>query len=200
MSSPEIREVARQLASFAVTRGRQDGHLNVRQNELLRRALATAGDTLGWAMSGGDPAVTASKDVEKMAKSGVRSMTSDLAEELRSKKSEMKQLENRASSFRELADDQDAAYPTELTYLHTARGVTQGLVTQTETITVDNAQEAQGVADKIEKRAPNWDKLREQMIVELKQEQRRLDKIGRTTSEFVESLQGLLEEVIVTLP
>ena len=56
------------------------------------------------------------------------------------------------------------------------------------------------MAEKIEKSTPNWDKLREQMIVELKQEQRRLDKILGTTSDFVESLQGLLKEVIVTLP
>ncbi len=84
--------------------------------------------------------------------------------------------------------------------MHTARGASQELVTQTETITVANAQEAQGVADKIGKSTPNWDKLREQMIVELKQEQRRLDKIVRTTSDFVESLQGLLRDVIVTLP
>lgn len=151
-------------------------------------------------MSGGDPVVEASKDVAKMAKSGVRSMTVDLAEELRSKKGEMKQLEDVASSFRELANDQDATYPTELTYLRTARGASQELVTHTETITVANAQEAQGVAEKIEKSTPNWDKLREQMIVELKQEQRRLDKILGTTSDFVESLQGLLKEVIVTLP
>lgn len=200
MRSPEIREVARKLASLAVTRVRQDGRLNVRQGEQLRRALATAGDTLGWAMSGGDPVAEASKDVAKMAKSGVRSMTVDLAEELHSKKGEMKQLEDVASSVRELANDQDATYPTELTYLHTARGASQELVTHTETIIVGNAQEAQGVADRIEKSTPNWDKLREQMIVDLKQEQRRLDKIVRTTSDFVESLQGLLREVIVTLP
>lgn len=199
MRSPEVREVARKLASLAVTRQRQDGQLNVRQGEQLRRALAIAGDTLGWAMSG-DPAVEASKDVVKMVKSGVRSLTADLAEELRNKKIEMMQLEEAASSFRELASDTDASYPTELVYLHTARGASQDLVTLTETITVTNAQEAQGVADKIGKSTPNWDKLREQMIVDLKQQQRQLDKIMRTTSDFVEYLQELLKEVIVTLP
>jgi hypothetical protein len=45
-----------------------------------------------------------------------------------------------------------------------------------------------------------WAKLRAQMLDELKQRQKRVSEVTGNLSEFVDSSQGLLKDIIVTLP
>ena len=200
--SPEIQEVARQLASLALALVEQEGPLGVRQREQLRRALATAGDALGWtgtAASNGDSVVVASKDVLTMARSGARSMARDLAEELARKQTEVSQIEDTSTSARKLSEDADTTYPAEITYCYTVRDASQGLVTKTETLIVNDAREALSAAEAIERSIPGRTKLADLMILDLEQQQVRLDAMTRTLSDFLKSSQDQLREVIANL-
>ncbi len=200
--SPEIQGVARQLASLALALVEQEGPLGVRQREQLRRALATAGDALGWTgavASSGDSVVVASKDVMTMAKSGARSMASDLTEELARKRTEASQIADTAAAARKLSEDADTTYPAEITYCYTARDATHGVVTKTETLTVNDARETLSAAEAIERSVPGRTKLADLMVLNLEQKQVRVDEMTRTLSEFLKSSQELLREVIVNL-
>ena len=194
-----MSQVSRDLTTLALTRLKQAGELNVRQHDLLRRALATAGEALGWAATSGDPISKATKDVTKMVRSGSRSMKREIAATLVSKETEISALEEVAASARELGDAEDLPAPAEITYSHTALDASVGLITKTETLTVTDTKEAQDVAATIAKSLPKWDKLRKQMLIELEEKQRLLGLVTRDLSTFVGSLPGLLREVIATL-
>ena len=201
--SPEMHEASRQLAWLALARVKQDGLLRVRQREQLRRALATAGDALDWtvrAASRGDAAIVElTGDVSKMAKSGAKSVARDLADELAKKRTEMTGLQESAASARKLAEDPDTTYPVELTYSYTARNVAQELVTKTETVTANDAKEANDAANAMERNFVGRGKLADLMIADLQQKQGELDVMTRTLSEFLESSHDLLREVLATL-
>jgi len=200
--APELQEVGRQLATLALAHGEQDGLLGVRQSEQLRRALAKAGDVLCWtgtAASTTAVVVEVSKDVLAMAKSGSKAMERDLAEELAAKEIEMTQLTDKAAAARELAEDPNASYPAEIIYSYTVRDAYQGLVTRTETVTVNDAKETQSAADGVERNLPGRGELRDLMIVDLKQQQVQLDVMTRTLPDFIKSSHDLLEDVISTL-
>lgn len=202
LRSAEVREVARDLTLLALLRQEKDGPLNVRLRESLRRTLAEAGETLGWAemvVSTKDPVTAVSKDVKKMVKSGAQSLSKEVAEELAFKKTEEKQLENVVEAAHKLANDPKVQFPTEITYSHTARETGHGLVTRTETVTVADAKEALEAAESITKSMAKWAKLRDEMQEELKLKQKRLGSINQDLPAFVESWRGLLKEVIVTL-
>ena len=199
--SPEIQEVARQLASLALAQVEQEGPLGVRQGEQLRRALATAGEALGWtvAAGSGESVAAASKDVMAIAKSGARAMARDLVEELARKRTEPDQIGDTAASARKLSEDADAAYPAEITYSYTVRDASQGLITKTETLTVNDAREALSAAESIDRSIPGRTKLADLMILDLEQKQVRLDQSARGLSDFLKSSQNVLREVIVNL-
>ena len=200
--SPEIQQVARQLASLALAQVEQAGPLGVRQGEQLRRALATAGDALGWtarAANSGDSVVEVNKDVMTMAKSGARSMARDLADELARKRTEASQIEDTAAAARTLSEDADTTYPAEITYCYTVRDPSKGLVTKTETLTPNDAKEALSAAEAIERSIPGRTKLADLMILDLEQKQVRLDVMTRTLPDFLKSSQELLREVMVNL-
>jgi hypothetical protein len=200
--SPEMLEVSRQLATVALARVEQDGHLSVRQREQLRRALSTAGDTLGWirsATGSKDSVAAVSKDVLKMAKVGAKAMAKDLAEELAKKRTEMTQVSEAAEAARALAEDPDTVYPTEMTYYFTARNASQGLVTKTETIEANDAKEALSASESIERNIAGRAKLADLMVLDLEAKQGQIEVMTRTLPEFVKFSHELLREVLVTL-
>jgi hypothetical protein len=200
--SPEMLEVSRQLATVALARVEQDGHLSVRQREQLRRALSTAGAELGWirrSASNKDSVSEVSKDVLKMAKVGAKAMAKDLEEELARKRTEMDQVAEAAAAARELAEDPDASYPTEMTYYFTARNASQVLVTKTETIEVNDAKEALSASEAIERNIAGRAKLADLMTLDLEAKQSQIEVMTRTLPDFVKFAQQLLREVLVTL-
>ena len=48
LNSSAVKEIARALTTLGLVHVEQDGILNVRQREELRRALAEAGEALAW--------------------------------------------------------------------------------------------------------------------------------------------------------
>lgn len=197
-----MRNVARQVTALALVRLKQGGRLNVRQREDLRRALARAGEEMGWSQTAAhsdDPVAAVSKTVRRMLKSGARTLKQEVADDLSEKRKEEARLKKVIAEIREIAEDESVEYPVEISYSHTARDAARGLVTKTETLTCEDAKEALKAAKSIEKRMGRWAKLREQMLDELKQRQKRVGEVTSNLSEFLESSQGLLSEVIVTL-
>jgi hypothetical protein len=200
--SPEIQDVGRQLAVLALAQAAQDGLLGVRQGEQLRRALAAAGDVLGWtstAASSSNVVVDVSKDVLTMCKAGSKAIAKDLAEELVRKKAEMDQLTDTGAATRAIAEDLEAEYPREVVYWYTVRDAYSGLVTKTETITANDTKEMNSAADGVERNLTGRGKLRDLMIIDLGQKQERLDEMTRTLPEFVKSTHELLDQVMSTL-
>ena len=111
----------------------------------------------------------------------------------------MEQLEDVANSIKELATNGEFESPIEISYAHTARDGSQGPRTKIETITLTDAEEASDAARVIEKKMHSWDKLREQMLVDLKQKQGQLEEMKRGLSDFVDSSKRLLPEVFAVL-
>jgi len=181
---------------------KQDGRLLVRQREQLRRALATSGQSLGWAgraARGGDWLADINKDVLRIARNGAKSMTRELANRKAAKRKEMARLKAVIASTQKLAENPDTAYPTEIIFSHTARDSTRMLVTKTEERTVNDADEALGVVRTIEKNLIRWEVLKDAMIVEFEESQEELGAMKRNLSGFVQAQQSLLREVLVTL-
>lgn len=200
--APDIDDVCRDLAALALAKMEQGSVLNVRQRELLRRALATSGESLGWSLlaaSTDNPIELISKDVMVIAQRGVKCMEKDLADELARKKVEMAQLKSAADYARKLAADPDTDYPVEITYSLTVRGASRRLDTKIETVTVNDTREATSAADAIERNPEGRNKLREQMILDLKDDRGRLSEMEKSLPEFVKSTAELLAEVIANL-
>ncbi len=195
-------QVARDLATLAFARMQQDGELLIRQQEQLRRALAASGRSLGWAGRAAHNAeweADVNKDVLRIARNGARSLLRELATRETTKKNELKTLKKVAAAITKMAEDPDAEYPIELTYLHTARDSVRDLVTKTEERIVNDGEEAMAVVRNIEKNSARWETLRDEMIIELKERQKEVGAMKRNLSSFVQSLQPLLREVLVTL-
>ncbi len=200
--SAALHDVSRQLATLALAQVDQEGHLGVRQREQLRRALATAGEALGWAgkVAGRDDGVAeVSKDVLTMAKGGAKSMAKDLAVELTGKKTEMSQLKRAAATATKMAESKKTVYPTEITYTFTVRDATGDLVTKTETLPMENADEAFSAVTTIEKNPTGKLKLKDLMIADLKQKQKQLEVMTNTLSDFIEYSHDLMRDVLHNL-
>lgn len=200
--SPELRDVSRQLASLALAQVNQEGHLGIRQREQLRRALSTAGEALGWAgrVAASDDAVAeVSTDVLAMAKGGAKSMARDLAEELAGKKTEMSQIRRAAASATKMAESKKTTYPTEITYSFTVRDATGDLVTKTETLPMENPEEALNAVAAIEKNPTGRLKLKDLMIADLKQKQKQVEVMTKTLPDFIEYSHDLLRDVLHNL-
>lgn len=200
--SAELRDVSRQLASLALAQVEQEGHLGVRQREQLRRALAAAGEALGWAgrvAAIEDAVAEISKDVMTMAKSGAKAMARDLAEELAAKKTEISQIRRAAASVNKLAENKKTTYPTEITYCFTARDATGDLVTKTETLPMNDAEEALSAVATIQKNPTGRTKLKDLMIADLKQKQKQVEVMTNTLSDFLEYSHDLMRDVLHNL-
>jgi len=197
-----LRQVGRTLASLALAKTQQGGTLRVRQREELRRALATAADFLGWGITGvgrADAMEEATGYVTELAKAGVEALAGDVADELASKKSEMTRLKGAAKTLQKLADDPEATYPVQMEYSHTARDGTEHLVTKTVSLDLEDSAGAQSAAQVVLKRMDAWERLRDQMQVQLKQRQRQVADLKNVISEFAAWSEGLVGEVLATL-
>jgi cell division septum initiation protein DivIVA len=196
--SAAARPVARELASLALAWSTQGRELRVRQRERLRRALTAAADFLGWSTLGRNRVEIAILEMETLANAGVRSVADDLERELKEKRTELPRLRKTAEALHALADETNLDAPVEFSYCHTAR---QGdeLVTKTETVTIADDREATEAAQAIERRLDAWDKLRVQMVDELKQQRRRVEEMSDSLSEFASSQRSLVREVFAIL-
>lgn len=196
-----MKRVTGELAAIALARIKQQGRLKVRQKEQLRRAIARAGETLGWAATAPfktDPVAELSREVGKLVKRGARRMKRNIRQELEEKESEIKELKKVVKQVEKLADDPDAL-PTEITYQHTARHASQGLVTKTETLELEDEEAARKAAKKMNKRIKRWTKYRDQMLEELEQERQYLRDTTKNLSEFVDTSRPVLGEVLATM-
>lgn len=199
-SSPELNDVACQLASLALAK--EKSPLSVRQVEQLRRALATAGDALGWIENlseKGESMAQFSRDMMAMAKSGAKSHGKDLAEQLASKKTEVAQLNEVIEYARELAEDSKTEYPVDITFTHTIRDAYQSYVTKTETRVANDADEARAAAAAIERSLTSWTKLADAMVEDLKKRQKEMAQVPEFLPDFVASSRGLIGEVVANL-
>jgi hypothetical protein len=200
--NPELEAVSRKMATLALQKSRQEGLLKVRQREQLRRALATAAESLGWGLIPGDRTdrvAVAAQDMALLADAGAKSLEQDLVELLDGKKNELKELKKVAKSVTALAADKKATFPTEIDYSYTARNGTRGLFTKVETVTVNDADEALSAAAAIEKRFDTATKLRDEMLIELKQKLRQVGEVRKDAPAFIEASSGIVVDVLATL-
>lgn len=202
VQDPELRELGRELASLALDRARQDGCLNVRQREQLRRALSRAAEARDWILIAGtatERITAATRDLAVLAEAGARSLGSDVADLIASKNGEMKQLRQVAQSVQKLAMDASAAYPTEVEYSHTARHGSQSFVTKTQTLTLTNADEAHGAVASLEKSMEGWTRLKDNMLEDLEHRQHQVEQMRGSLSGFLDASRGLVGEVLAVL-
>lgn len=196
-----MKRVTGDLAMIALARVKQQGRLKVRQKEQLRRAIARAGETLDWAATApfkSDPVAELSKEVAKLVRKGARRMKRNVGQELEDKSSEIAELKKVVKEVEKLADNPDSL-PTEVTYQHTARHASHGLVTKTETLELENEEDARKAAKKMKKRIKRWTKYRDQMLEELEQERQYLKTTTKNLSEFVDTSRPVVGEVLATM-
>jgi hypothetical protein len=200
--SPEVAPVARELASIALVQMQQGGQLSIRQREGLRRTFATVAEHLGWdALEAGvaDPIDVATRDLLRLAERGARLLDDQLTDELADKKTETSRLGQVLKAIGKLAEDDSFGEPVEVAYRHTAKDGAQGWVTKEATVTLTSASEAQQAARGIENNVDGWDRLREDMVSELKRRRRQLAEMKKTLPSFLQSSRGLLSEVLASL-
>lgn len=177
---------------------KQDQQLGVRQTQELRRALATTAEFKGWAAIGTDPVTSAMKDVKSLTKAGSQYIAKDLENEVADKKTEVSRLKKVADSINEMAGTDDWEEPVEVTYSHTVREG-DGLATRTEILSLVDAGEAKAAAASIEKKLDNWEKLRAQMLIDLKLRQRQLNEMRDSISAFAEFSRCVVDDVLAIL-
>lgn len=195
-----MREMAQSLARLGLVRIKKGEPLNVRRREKVRRTLAEAAGTLGWAETTAwskDPVRLATKDVKKIVKRGAKSLCRELDKEIARKKSEGRRLKKLVNQVQALAEDETVEYPAEIVYSATAKSPTSGLVTKTVTLSVEGPEAALKAAAKVERSLPRCEKLRDEMLLELRDTRDRLGGLGRDPSDVVEGWHGLLKDVLV---
>ncbi|MEK9502705.1 hypothetical protein [Gaopeijia maritima] len=198
----ELDLASRTIASLALQHLRQDGTLRVRQRDQLHRALATAAEALDWTLIPGDGAQrlqAAAQDMQRLTRAGADALERDFAERLDAKKAETKTLRKVMGSVRALADDDDTSFPAEISYAHTARNGSHGLYTKVETLTVRDASEVEGAAAALEKNLDKFDKLRTEMLAEMKLEKRQIEEMRKTVASFVGASNSIVDDVLAAL-
>ncbi|MCH1569784.1 MAG: hypothetical protein L7S64_00415 [Longimicrobiales bacterium] len=201
LRSDEVKKIARELTTLGLVHVRQDGLLNIRQQENLRRALADAGQALAWdvkAATSADPIPEVIKDLKKLVLAGAKTQKEEVAAELKVKKSEEKGLEKVVVALEKLIENADKAFPTEISYSHSARDITQGFFTKTELVQMEVVTEAEDTLKLINKSWNRWGKLRVQMFEDLQDTQKRLNILSNDLEPFVGSSQRLLDELLLT--
>jgi len=200
--NPGVLELGRTVATLALDRIRQNGSLNVRQRDQLRRALARIAEARGWVLIPGPPSdcvTEATKDLAVLAEAGAQALRSDVAEEVAAKNDELKQLREVAQALQEMASSERTTYPAEIEYSHTARQGSQNLVTKTDTLTLSDTAEAHSAAATLERSMEGWAKLRDQMLEQLGHRQRQIERMHQSLSGFVDSSRTLVSEVLEVL-
>jgi len=197
--SLEAKPVARELASIALVRMRQEGRLSVRQHEGLRRAFATAAGLYGWVgleTTIQESMEAATRDLMTLAERGAHFLEGELAAELAEKQEEISQLKQVAKEISKLAEKEGFDEPVEIPYRHTAKEGAQRWVTKVATLTLTNPTEAEEAVRGIEKNIDGWEKLRGDMISELKGQQRELAEMRKTLPSLLQASRGILSEVL----
>jgi len=200
--SPEIKRVSREISTLALAELNQNGLLNVRQKERLRRALYTAGDELLWIdieSKTGDPMPEINKVVLRMARNGSKAMARDLADTLAIKKKETKALEKMKLGLLKLGEDAKTEYPLQIAYDYTARDSSQNPITKTMELELEDAEGTIKASEAMERSTNSRMKLTDLMIVRLKEQQIRLDEMTALLPEFVKSTHPVIEAVMLTL-
>lgn len=195
-----MREMAQSLARLGLVRIKKGEPLNVRRREKVRRTLAEAAGTLSWAETTAlskDPVRLATKDLKKIVKRGAKSLCRELDKEIADKKGEGQRLTKIVNQVQALAEDETVEYPAEIVYSATAKSPTSGLVTKTVTLSVDGPEAALKAAAKVERSLPRCEKLRDEMLLELRDTRDRLGGLSRDPSDVVEGWHGLLKDVLV---
>jgi hypothetical protein len=197
-----VKEIGRSLASLGVVRFKKGSALNVRRREKLRRALAEAGQPLRWAEVAAlseDPIGVVSKDLTKLVRSGAKSLGRSASEELVEKKAEYVRLTKLQKTLEKMGGNAKAEYPYEVTYTRTARSPTEGYVVKTETLVLNDADEALRAARKMEKSLPGWAKLRDEAMDDLRRRKDTLESLDGSLGDLVESWRPVLKEVLITI-
>lgn len=198
-----MREIARRLATLGHIRLKKGSPLNVRRRETVRRTLAEAGESLGWsevAATSDDPVKVVRRDVKKMLRSGLRSLKRGAANELAETEADVQRLEEVVESVKALADDPDAEFPIEITYARPARDhATGGYMTKEDTLSLEDAEEARKAALRLERSLPRWQRLREQLLADMRQHQESLAEVGGNVSYLVDGWGRLMREVLVVM-
>ncbi len=200
--SAELRQTFRDIAALAIAKFEQEGQLNVRQGEQLRRALASAAEELGWnelALGTDEPVREIRKIVLRLTRNGAKAIAKDLEGELAVKKKETKELAKFAASLHKMAASSKTEYPLMLQYDYTARDASKNLVTRTEELELNEASEVTSAAEGMERSTPSRQKLTDAKIVEIKATQARVAEVTKGLPEFTATLDTLIEEVLATL-
>lgn len=199
---PEVLELGRTVAMLALERMRQNGSLNARQRDLLRRALARMAEARNWVLIPGamtDRLTKAIQDLADLADAGALSLKSEVADEVAAKNDEVRQLGEVARAVQKLAASERTIYPAEIEYSRTARRGSQSLVTKTDTLTLSDTAEARNAAGSLERSMEGWSRLRDQMLMELLDRQHQIEQTHRSLSEFVAASRPLVGEVLSVL-
>jgi hypothetical protein len=201
LSSSAVKDIARALTTLGLVHVEQDGVLNVRQTEELRRALAEAGEALAWdvkSATSANPMLDVVKDLKKLLKAGAKTLKAEVAIELKKKGSEERKLEKTVEVLTKLTEKSEKAFPAEISYSHTARDITQGFFTKTEEIVLEDVSQAKETLATVEKSLNRWGKLRVQMHEELQQTDKRLKVLVSDLEPFVISSRRLIDELLLT--
>ena len=201
LNSSAVKEIARALTTLGLVHVEQDGILNVRQREELRRALAEAGEALAWdvkSATSADPMPDVVKDLKKLVKAGAKTLKAEVAAELKKKNSEERKLEKTVEVLTTLSEKSEKAFPAEISYSHTARDITQGFFTKTEEVVLEDVSQTKETLATVEKSLNRWGKLRVQMHEELQQTDKRLKVLVSDLEPFVISSRRLIDELLLT--
>ena len=201
LSSSAVKDIARALTTLGLVHVEQDGLLNVRQTEELRRALAEAGEALAWdvkSATSANPMPDVVKDLKKLLKAGAKTIKAEVAIELKKKGSEERKLEKTVEMLTKLSEKSEKAFPAEISYSHTARDITQGFFTKTEEIVLEDVSQTKETLATVEKSLNRWGKLRVQMHEELQQTDKRLKVLVSDLEPFVISSRRLIDELLLT--
>lgn len=194
-----MTEISRKLASLALSWFERGERLLVREREEMRRGVAAAAEPLGWKTLGADRLETSHKDVLRLTRNGERALRRDLQAEIAAKEIESAELEKGLRAVTKQVERHGFDDPLEFTYTLTAKRHPRGLVTKTETVLFHDAAEATKAIEAIESRLDVSDRLRQEMLDELRKREAKLDEARRRLSEFVNSHTSLLSHVLATL-
>lgn len=202
LRSADMRDLAQTLAQLGARRVDKGEPLNTRRREEVRRAFAEAGDALGWSEStalSDRPAAIAAKDVKAIVRRGIRSLRREIDRDIEEKQTEIQRVEDVVEQLEAIAEDESSEYPMEVTLERTVKSPVSGLVTKTEVYLLENQSDAQRAAKKVEKSIPRWGRLRDQMLIQLDERRERLGALSSDLSGVVDSWQGLINDVLVTM-
>jgi len=202
LRSADMRDLAQTLAQLGARRVDKGEPLNTRRREDLRRAFAEAGNALGWSEStalSDRPAAIATKDVKAIVRRGIRSLRREIDRDIEDKGTEIARIEKFVEQLVMIAEDASSEYPMEVSHERTSKSPVSGLITKTETYLLENQSDAERAAKKVEKSIPRWGRLRDQMLIQLDERREGLGALSQDLSGVVESWQGIINDVLVTM-